>query len=465
MRIQCSGYRNLQEAKFRDESAAVARKAQQRKHAVKSSPVRTSLSRQKALKESHHESAGSLQYINISSYPEELALGYFLFVFSPCGPFSYLLDHTSDLAMDEDIKQAIYAPALASMALEHRNVSLHRVARSHYSKALAQTNRDLSDPKSAILDKTLLRVLLLSNFEALVFEGRSTPKNWALHVQGSLKLLVLRQKQQFTTEFGRRLFHHASVNILTNCIMRSIPVPEDFLQLLDYVSTGLSGLDHSRMRMVTFICRFARLTNTMRGMLATEFVRECIELDTQTVEILDDLFARSPFQIVDTTAKPLLNGHSAPASVYKSTIHKYESQHTARICNTARLMRLVIKEWIFCVFDGNPCGLTLDRPSTQDPLLADWDELPVHAVLETSEIIDDLLASVPYALDPSNLPSSAHARALVWPLVNAAASQICPPLARLYMIDRLKEIAVKFNIDQAMHAARMLEERVNLEDW
>jgi hypothetical protein len=368
--------------------------------------------------------------------------------------------------MDEDIQQAIYAPALASMALEHRNVELLRVARCHYSKALAKTNQDLGDPKSAILDKTLLRVLLLSSFEALVFEGRSTPKNWELHVQGSLKLLVLRQEEQFKTELGRRLFHHASVNILTNCIMRSIPVPGDFLQLHDYVNSGLSGFDYSRARMMTFICRFARLWNSKRGMLATAFVRECMELDDQAVGMLDSLYDCSPYEVINlTVSDQRRRSPDAKVRVYKNTIHKYESQHTARLYNTTRLMRLVMKEWIFCVFNGNSYGLTLDQPTIDDPLGAEWGGLPIRAVLETSQIIDDMLASVPYSLETSNPPSSSNARALVWPFVNAAASEICPPLARLYIIDQLKGIAVKFNLDQAMHAARMLEEGVHLEDW
>ncbi|KAH7251284.1 hypothetical protein BKA59DRAFT_543141 [Fusarium tricinctum] len=467
MDILCSGYRNLKELKFRDETSAVARKAQRRKQVVLKSPPAINIAPTgQRLPDEPISGTGSLQCLNISSYPEELALGYFLFVFSQSGPFWYLLDHTSAVAMDEDIKQAMYAPALASMALERRNVELLRVARCHYSKALAQTNQDLGDPKIAILDKTLLRVLLLSSFEALVFAGRSTPKNWELHVQGSLKLLVLRQKEQFKTELSRRLFHHASVNILTNCIMRSIPVPEDFLQLHDYVNSGLSGLDYPRAQMVTFICRFARLWNSKRGMLATSFVRECMELDDQAVGMLDSLFERLPFEVIDlTTSDQRWRSPNAKVCVYKNTIHKYESQHTARLYNTARLMRLVIKEWIFCVFDGNSYGLILDQPTIDDPLAAKWGGLPIRSVLDTNQIIDNMLASVPYSLETTNPPSSSNARALVWPLVNAAASEICPPLARLYIIDQLKVIAVKFNLDQAMHAAKMLEERVHLEDW
>ncbi|CAJ0554612.1 Ff.00g131250.m01.CDS01 [Fusarium sp. VM40] len=467
MHIICSGYRNLKELKFRDETSAVARKVQRQKQVVlKSSPAINIAPTGQRLPDESTSGTGSLQCLKISSYPEELALGYFFFVFSQSGPFLYMLDHTSAIVMDEDIKQAIYAPALASMALEHRNPELLRVARCHYSKALAQTNQDLGDPKLAILDKTLLQVLLLSSFEALVFAGRSTPRNWELHVQGSLKLLVLRQKEQFKTELGRRLFHHASVNILTNCIMRCIPIPEDFLQLHDYVNSGLSGLDHPRAQMVNFICRFARLWQSKRGMLATDFVRECMELDDQAVQMIDSLFERLPFEVIDlTTSDQRRRSPDAKVCVYKNTIHKYESQHSARIYNTARLMRLVIKEWIFCVFDGNSYGLILDQPAIDDPLAADWGGLPIHAVLETSEIVDDMLASVPYSLEITNTPSSSNARALVWPLVNAAASEICPPLARLYIIDQLKGIAVKFNLDQAMHAARMLEERVPLEGW
>ncbi|KAF9774434.1 hypothetical protein IL306_007559 [Fusarium sp. DS 682] len=404
--------------------------------------------------------------LRIANPPEELALGYFLYIFTRSGPFSYLHEHTSTLAFDDDIIQAIHAPALASLALEHRRGDLLRAARYHYSKALTQTNRDLSDPQVALLDKTLLRVLLLSNFEGLVFEGRGSTRNWELHVQGSLRILVMRGKQQFQTEFGRRLFHHTAINVLTNCIMQSSPIADDFLRLHEYATSGESGLDEARTRMIGFVCQFARLSDMRKGMLATDFVRECMALDKQAADFIDILYSQLPYEVIDvTTDEYQQNASSTDICTYKDTIHKYQTQHSARIYNTSRLMRVTVKEWIYNIFDRNPHGVILNQPDIDDPLRAGWSQLPVKSALQASNVIDDMLACVPYSLELLNTPFRTASRYIVWPLATAAGSEVCPPPARLYIIDRLKEIAVKANLDQAMHAAKMLEERVPLEDW
>ncbi|EMT69113.1 hypothetical protein FOC4_g10005215 [Fusarium odoratissimum] len=399
MKISCFGYRDVHSVKIKDQTSAVIRRAQRQRcvdaksASESSSPFGDYSSPEHSSQ--HHDM--EVDCLRISSPPEELALGYFLFVFTRSGPFTYLHEHTTTLAIDDDIIQAIHAPALASLALEHRRGDLLRAARYHYSKALTRTNQDLSDPRVAILDKTLLRVLLLSTFEGLVFEGRGSTRNWELHVQGSLRLLVMRGRQQFQTEIGRRLFHHTAINVLTNCIMRSSPIADDFLRLYEYATSGQSGLDEARTRMIGFVCQFARMSDARKGMLATDFVRECMELDKKAAE--------------------------------------------------------------------NPHGVILNEPSEDDPLRASWNQLPIKAALQASDVIDDMLASVPYSLELLNTPFRTASRYVVWPLANAAGSEVCPPPARLYIIDRLKELAVKANLDQAMQAANMLEERVPLEDW
>ncbi|KLO97095.1 uncharacterized protein LW93_3068 [Fusarium fujikuroi] len=468
MKISCFGYRDVHSVKIKDQTSAVIRKVQrQRCVNAKASPdSHSSFSDCNSPDQSMRHNDMEVDCLRISSPPEELALGYFLFVFTKSGPFTYLHEHTNTLAVDDDIIQAIHAPALASLALEHRRVDLLRAARYHYSKALTRTNQDLSDPKVAILDKTLLRVLLLSTFEGLVFEGRGSTRNWELHVQGSLRLLVMRGRQQFQTEFGRRLFHHTAINVLTNCIMQSSPIADDFLELFDYALSGESGLDISRTRMIGFVCQFAKLSDSRKGMLATEFVRECMDLDQKAVEFIDTFFKELPYEIISVTSdEDRQNAPGTEICAYKDTIHRYQSQQSARVYNTARLMRLTVKEWIFSVFDRNPHQVILNEPGEDDPLRATWSQLPIKAALQASDVIDDMLASVPYSLELLNTPFRTASRYVVWPLANAAGSDVCPPPARLYIIDRLKDLAVKANLDQAMQAANMLEERVPLEDW
>ncbi|KAF5249258.1 hypothetical protein FANTH_5339 [Fusarium anthophilum] len=468
MKISCFGYRDVHSVKIKDQTSAVIRKVQrQRCVNTKASPDSCSSSSDcSSPDQSIQRNDLEVDCLRISSPPEELALGYFLFVFTRSGPFSYLHQHTTALAIDDDIIQAIHAPALASLALEHRRGDLLRAARYHYSKALTRTNQDLSDPRVAMLDKTLLRVLLLSTFEGLVFEGRGSTKNWELHVQGSLRLLVMRGRQQFQTEFGCRLFHHTAINVLTNCIMQSSPIADDFLQLYDYAVSDQSGLDESRTRMIEFVCQFARMCDARKSILATEFVRKCMELDQKAARFNDIFFKELPYEVIDVTSDEYRQNAPGPEICpYKDTVHRYQSQQSARVYNTARLVRLTVKEWMYGIFDGNPHRVILNEPDDDDPLKAIWSQLPIKAALQASDVIDEMLASIPYSLELLNTPFRTASRYVVWPLTIAAGSEVCPPPARLYIIDRLKEVAVKANLDQAMQAANMLEDRVPLEDW
>lgn len=411
---------------------------------------------------------------SVTAPPEEVAVGYFLFVFSPTSPFSYLPEHLPALADDDDIMQAVSAPALAALGLQYRSGRLMREARSHYVKALMQMNKDLSDPRVAILDRTLLCVLLLTGFEALAFRGRGTPRDWNVHVQGSANLLALRDSAPRKTELGHHLEHQASVNILSSCILHRVPVPVTFRRLQEQGSLPkeanpeLSGPDQMRRRILNFMSRLTTLRAAMKGMLATELVTECMALDAEVAVILDKLHAHMPFQIVNATSdseelRKATNGTRVCA--YKGIMHKYESQQAARLFNNMRLIRIVINEYIFCAFEPDLRGVIFDEPEPGTPLYALWGEVREQAVAQAATLIDDLLASVPYSLELLQPAFSMAARALIWPLAMAAESEVCPVAARLYIIDRLKALAYMHELDQAREAAKMLEEGVLLVDW
>ncbi|KIX99689.1 uncharacterized protein Z520_04324 [Fonsecaea multimorphosa CBS 102226] len=106
------------------------------------------------------------------------------------------------------------------------------------------------------------------------------------------------------------------------------------------------------------------------------------------------------------------------------------------------LMRIGLNEWIFCAFEHDLQGVIVDERQPETPLYARWGELRKQA-----------------------LAFSMRARGLIWPLATAAESEVCPTAAKLYIIDRLKELAYMHELDQAREAAMMLEEGIPLRDW
>lgn len=385
-------------------------------------------------------------------------MGYFMVSYAPTSPFSYLPGLWFTLAGNENVRLAIQAPALASLANESRQADLMRRARSHYSKALAQTNKALSDPQLAVLDGTLLCVLLLSAFEAMAFRGRGSPQSWTVHIKGSVALLNLRGTEQLNSKLGQELFGQVSMYIRTSCAQQSIPVPAEFSRLQNHAGT-VFDITSPSYRLGIVLDRFAALRATMRGMLATECVREALYLDGELTKLLKGTDTSLPYKVLTSTEGPV------KAYTYKGMVHRYLSQNAARYWNVLRMLRLFLNEWIFSTFNNNPHGIVLDRPEPDSPLFERWDRLAEDAAVEGEGMIDDMLASVPYSLEFLERPSDASARFLIWPLASIGVSALCPMPAMLFVINRLRALGERHEMPHATAAANMIEEGGNMEDW
>jgi hypothetical protein len=385
-------------------------------------------------------------------------LAYFMQSFAPTSPFSYLPGFWFSLVEDEGVRLAVHGPALATLALNSNRPELMNVARSYYSKALARTNKALSCPQLAILDSTLLIVLLLTAFEAVVFRGRASPRSWAAHVQGTVALLAMRGEKQFDSVIGQKLFHQASMNIRASCSQRRIPVPTEISNLQKYAATVIETTSGS-YRMDMLVERFVALRANMRGMLATKVVREALALDEEANELLEDMKLKQPYDVIPSKDSP------AKVYTYKGMLHQYISQSSARNYNIFRMFRLFFNEWIFCAYQEDLRGVIVDQPTANDPLHDEWDQLPMKAALRGEEMINEILASVPYSLELLEKSSRASARLLIWPLASIGTSELCPISAKQFVISRLKALAERHELLQALEAATMLEEGVSIEDW
>src|SRR6201999_947863 len=94
-------------------------------------------------------------------------------------------------------------------------------------------NAALSSSNTAILDRSLISVLLLGLYEAISFSARQSPGSWTAHTLGAIELIRLRGTKQLRTELGTRLFLQTCNNIRASCIPRGVVVPDEFLELYD----------------------------------------------------------------------------------------------------------------------------------------------------------------------------------------------------------------------------------------
>ena len=141
-------------------------------------------------------------------------------------------------------------------------------------------------------------------------------------------------------------------------------------------------------------------------------------------------------------------------------MHMYNNQQIARLYNTARLIQLTLNEWKFTAA-SRPCHVKDHRQEWFSKQSA-W----LNKTLDdSSSLVSDVLASVPYSLDKLDPQDGTEARYLVWPLTRIASFNVCPPASKVFISDRLIAIAEKFGLRRAQEAATMLEQGDKTQDW
>ncbi|KAH7186005.1 uncharacterized protein B0J16DRAFT_145653 [Fusarium flagelliforme] len=441
-------YRSLRVLKIKDETLKVTEKSRQRNQVVE------------------NRSQGPIHDVVepvTKSVPlplEATALGYFFFIFSRSGTFAYLPEFSSSLVKDDNVTQALCASALGSMALQHRDDNLSRIARQYYARSLVQTNQLLSQPETAVLDSTLLCVLLLSAFEALSFHTGGDPENWTAHIRGSSQLLLLRGKRQFQSQFGRLLFHHAGVNVLIDSIVHQTPVSPELHQLFEDATSSFPFLDSISKSIMSLLRRIAVISANTKDMTAKEVLRETFELHEQVTIFREDLCEMAPFEVVDTIDGNGRHQEGHNLHTFEGVMHRYQDQQEARLHNVARLINLSLLQSIFSVLKhGSGRENSSEDPDMDYTSLEARDFTTDKVLAESAELVKDILASVPYHLDLLEPQNSIEARYLIWPFTSIVSLDVCPPLARYYIKDRLMALGYKFNMRQAIEVAKMLDER------
>ena len=455
MAVLCFGYRTTPQVIIRDETVKVIQRARRDYRHLSAKDRNTGLAASLPVRKT-----ACLLSKDVSLPLQATATGYFFSVFSRSGTFAYLPEYATTLVEDVENVQAFCASALGSMALQYRNNDLSLAARRYYTASLASVNRDLASPNSMGLDSTLLRILMLSAFEALDLHRSREPENWAMHIKGSCRLLIMRGKSQFQTRFGRELFHHASVNILVHSILLGLAVPQDLRHLIEHATSCPGDMDSAGTYILALLWQMALLAPRVQTLAFQDVLGHVHPLESQASAFLSDLQELAPFDKIniarrgDSFRKPHL------ICTYEGYMHMYNNQQIARLYNTARLIQLTLNEWKFTAA-SRPCHVKIHRRECISKQSV-W----LNKILDDSSLlVSDVLASVPYSLDKLDPQDGTEARYLIWPLTRIASFNVCPPASKVFISDRLIAIAEKFGLRRAQEAATMLEQGDKTQDW
>ncbi|CZR69226.1 uncharacterized protein PAC_19126 [Phialocephala subalpina] len=455
--IICFGYRNVSLLLFKDESDSTARKVQWEKNAELYPPT---LPRQRH----EHEPLAVTDFntdimpspsCSLTTSHDELAVGYFMLSYVPASPFYYLPEIYSATALTAQgaVSSIVLAASFASLSLHVGSGQLMNNARMHYSKALTQTNVALASPNTAMLDSSLISVLMLGFYEAIAFSSHRSPTSWMAHTLGAVQLIRLRGTKQLKTDLGIRLFLQTCNNIRSSCIQREVPIPDEFLQLYEQAKPFLDP-SIPNVRVGPLLDKIASLRARLRKDLPaqriSEVIHEALLLDEETRTLMDMLPDSWRYHF-----RPL---HMTPRWAYQGLAHQYPEHRVARHWNMLRLTRLFLNEvvWHITTFIASAKGQASPEISRHCKDL-DTGALQATAEANRTQIITDILASVPHFLDENGSAFIPAARFLIWPLTIVAERPTTPEPARRYAIWCMYEIARQARVPQALQAAEAVE--------
>ncbi|KAL7906603.1 hypothetical protein GGI35DRAFT_111703 [Trichoderma velutinum] len=433
----CSGYRDLNLLRVHDETVTVAQKAHAHKRPtyhmtpkLQPRPIYPILDNSKfeptyggqeptAIPQLSEE-WGSWITVSVFNDIEDLAFSFFMNSSAALNSFSYLPKYWKSLEMCDTLNSCVKAVSLALLCFELKHPVILRLAKEYYIEGLAGTNRSLISSKEAVLDTTLLSVLLLSTFEALIFWEHRSSAAWTAHVRGSSLLLQLRGRQQMQTRLGQDLFQHTSANIRVSCIQNSLPIPSNFTLLHELVAIDSNQCNLSS-QLGSLWDQFVTLKTWADGEEDIDTLISWIELGQEIDNLLHRMHLVSPYNSTGTRNSHLI--------AYKGMIRQYSSNTVACQWNVLRMFRLSVKEIAASIYSS----LSATKPdslSITEAIDATWGPDHLTRSTDTIALVDEVLASMPSLLDNLEALSLHSVRSVMWSLVGVSRSAFAPESAR-----------------------------------
>lgn len=391
--------------------------------------------------------------------PGEAALGHFMHNYVASSPFSYLPTFYNFLLNSyPEIDLVVSVPGLVLLSQHLRQPSILRHAYARYAIVLEKTQKALDNTDIATLDSTLISILLLSLFEALILQGRRNTRGWHMHIQGCATLLHLRGAEQFTRPLGWHLFLHSSNSIRSSCISQCMKIPNS-LKVLQEKAPLVTGTSYLALQLGFMLDNFADLRARWPCLIFSQRLQNCRNLNEEIETLIKQLHQIAPFQRLSNRTSNLPSEHSA----YGDEVDWYNSVKHAKRWNTVRTIEIMLNEYI-CSALTQQNGDISAHTSSLDTLSDDELQIYRIAAYRSEQAIHGILRSVPFYLELSE-SSNTSPKSLIFPLTSIVTSQLASISAKLFARDRLGFISSAYGNAQADEAAKISIDSNSMEDW
>ncbi|KAL9127921.1 MAG: hypothetical protein Q9175_007641 [Cornicularia normoerica] len=451
--MPCSGYRDTQQLRIRNESQSVARKV---------------------LKQAPHFEPLSLP-LSIDLQARHAFFAYY--VTSKCWDFLKPYHHPTD--SPEHLTLAIEAVSLAFLWHQVYSDAALATARERYISALRMTNKTLRSPREATKDTTLMASLLLDLFEKITDCKPRNNKSWTSHVNGALALVKFRGLEEFQGPSEFNILVRLSTHYIISCVASGSPVPDTLDAVQAYIGNRLNGQD-PMLRLSNLMVQYANLRSEVRrGMLSNdEYIELSMELDGN-LKALD--LELPPYWQYST----IFLDHSSDRTF---DLH-FDSYSNPRVCqarNILRVIRILLNESLIKHCLASPTcdkysiltGIARDNIEILAgeicacvPQYVDCDDAARHRLptSEKSELPNQTpnhnLDLGPGGAGHTHTPNhQLDCYTLIFPIYVAGRSKAVPNV-RPWVLKQLHYISGHFYVRNAEVVAQMLERETDVSPW
>ncbi|KAM6484827.1 hypothetical protein HDV62DRAFT_356537 [Trichoderma sp. SZMC 28011] len=447
----CTGYRDLIDVIFHDETNSTKSKAL------------TRICRAQA--EAHADNSIAINNaISLCFLPyniDEQAKSYFVhsYVLIQEGTAGYLSGVARLLVrpgLNRALEAAMVAVGSAGMACKESSPLLELKARQSYGTAINYINEAIHNTTKIKEAGTLAAILVLGLYEMIMCDSQQSLNAWYNHMLGALAVAHIRGTQQFKdSEAGMELFLHLRSQIIISCIQRSEGVPDSIQRLTDeahkyepFRSLGPYQLGGVIMKLCS-LRAWIRLNPDEEWQTA---FAKCINIEEDIRNLYHPILrSQGPH-----TTKFI---EEATDEVYLKKYHTYRNLRSAWVWDLYNVAKVILHETIVDLLRPQIAKISTMPRALATQTLTQYDE----SLCDLHEASSDIFASVPFYLNfhqkDVNFAKPVNALILMWNLYAAARLTICAGPARDWAIQRLQFMGHSMGVRQATALATVLKKR------
>lgn len=366
--LTCSGYRDTQALRVRDETTTV---------------------RKKVL--AYHSTSIVLVPPSVAVSVATTARDIFFFNYVVGNTKGYSFLQTlliSASTPDEHLTRSVDAVALAYLNFQRGLLAAQREARQQYVVALRLTSLALETPRLARKDSTLAAILLLDLYEKITNKDPEYEGAWAAHLEGALSLITLRGRKQFDRPSCLRMLTKLSTNILISCVASERRVPDRVIALRADIALAVQGATDPKFQETGLIIESTQLRCRIKegGLSDDEAINAILSLDSRFLKFAEDVISSWRYAIIHVDEKSDYH--------YESFHHVYPHESMTQMWNVFRLTRILLHELLLSICQAKNSSISRHAAVA----------LNHQSVATITQMASEICATVPQYIGLSSRP-------------------------------------------------------------